>query len=263
SLPRDLETICLKCLEKEPGKRYASAHGLAEDLNHFLGGHPIQARPVGRWGRLAKWARRRPTTAALVLVSRLAAVLLLTVLVISDLYIRRKNKETEEALQEAIKAKDRLNAALYFHRVRLAQAALLENNVHQAERYLEACLPESGQRDLRGWEWHYLKRCCHTELLTFREHTGGVLNVAYSPDGKHVASMSADRTMKVWDAASGKVLFSRPAPSPGPSQHRLAFSPDGACVAMGDHTNNSLKLWAVEDGRVLHTLRGCQPTFSP
>jgi tetratricopeptide (TPR) repeat protein/tRNA A-37 threonylcarbamoyl transferase component Bud32 len=65
----DLETICLKCLKKEPGERYESAEALAEDLNRYLKGEPVRARPTPRWERAWKWMRRRPTMAALVVVS--------------------------------------------------------------------------------------------------------------------------------------------------------------------------------------------------
>src|SRR5207245_2785168 len=76
-VPRDLETVCLKCLQKEPHRRYATAADLADDLRRFQGGEPIRARPASAWSRGVKWVRRRPAAAALLAVSCLALLLLL------------------------------------------------------------------------------------------------------------------------------------------------------------------------------------------
>jgi hypothetical protein len=74
---RELETVCLKCLEKEPGKCYGTALELAEDLRRFLALEPIAARPISRWEKAVKWARRKPAQAAVVVVSAVAAGMLL------------------------------------------------------------------------------------------------------------------------------------------------------------------------------------------
>jgi serine/threonine protein kinase len=81
-VPRDLETICHKCLEKDPAKRYASADALAEDLRHFLAGEPIRARPISRWERGLKWARRRPAAAIAVAASTTAFVCLIVLMAV-------------------------------------------------------------------------------------------------------------------------------------------------------------------------------------
>ncbi len=100
-VPRDLETICLKCLEKEPARRYASAAELADDLRRFLANEPIRARPVGAWGQAVKWARRRPAAAGLIGVSTAAAAALVATLLVSNVSIGREKARAEKNYQTA------------------------------------------------------------------------------------------------------------------------------------------------------------------
>ena len=97
-MPRDLETICLKCLQKEPRKRYASAEALADDLDRFLTGTPIQARPSSLAEQALKWARRRPALAA-----SLAALLLVTLL--GAVVIAGQWQQTQDALADEANAR--------------------------------------------------------------------------------------------------------------------------------------------------------------
>jgi tetratricopeptide (TPR) repeat protein len=102
AVPRDLETICLTCLHKEPRRRYTDAEALAEDLRRFLAAEPIRARPAGWWERTAKWARRRPAAAALIGVSVLAVLLLL-------LTLQRAHIERDRAVRVVEGALDTLS----------------------------------------------------------------------------------------------------------------------------------------------------------
>jgi WD40 repeat protein/serine/threonine protein kinase len=277
SLPRDLETICLKCLEKDPRKRYASAQALAEDLRCFLDGRPILARPIGPLGRMLKWSRRNPATAALSAITAAIAVVSAAVLVITGIEIQQKKQDAENAklaaetaLQSEITARtalsdslDRERQTLYYQRIRLALASIQQGNIRQAESYLEECKPNPGDRDLRGWEWDYLDHLCHSELRVFLEHAKTVYEVALSPDGKTVASLSAEALL-IWEAATGRVLFRLPGVETKSHKRRLlCFSPNGKYLAYGEETANKLTVWSIESGREVHTLRGCLPTFRP
>src|SRR5262249_41417322 len=100
-VPRDLETICLKCLHKEPKKRYSSALALADDLRRFLDGEPISARRASPWERAVKWGRRRPTAAALVAVSAAAVLGLLGLILGYNVHLQARVRQAVANVQEA------------------------------------------------------------------------------------------------------------------------------------------------------------------
>jgi WD40 repeat protein/serine/threonine protein kinase len=234
-VPRDLETVVLKVLERDPSRRYPSAGELAADLRRFLSGEPIRARRVNAWERGWRWCRRNPAAAALVAVTGVAV--LLSVGSAVGLWYHGK---TQAALEQA-------QFHQYFHHIARAQAGWQNEMMAQVEKLLDDCA--SGRR---GWEWYYLKRLCHADLLTLRGHTGAIWGVAYSPDGTRLATASPDGTVKLWDAITGQEV--RTLKGHTSPVFSVAFSPDGTRLASGDE--DSIVIWDVTDGRVIHPLIG-------
>jgi hypothetical protein len=114
-VPRDLGTVALKCLSKEPARRYASAEALADDLRRFKAGEPVQARPAGRLERAAKWAKRRPALAGLLGVTLLALVALAVLsanLAVARSNAEKKEQEAQKEAEKAMKARDFLVSIL-------------------------------------------------------------------------------------------------------------------------------------------------------
>jgi serine/threonine-protein kinase len=110
AVPRDLETICLKCLQKQPSQRYSSAEQLAEDFSRFLAGKPVLARPAGRVERLVKWARRRPAAAALILVSLAGAILVAGLVVRDEWRVREALQQAQYNAEDAERQKEQASA---------------------------------------------------------------------------------------------------------------------------------------------------------
>ncbi len=157
-VPRDLETICLKCLAKRPEQRYASTAALAEDLERFLEGRPILARPVPAWERAWKWTRRHPALTALATATALVVFASLGELIWHESVLRRVNEQLSRANQQlriTVEEKDR-NAALLTRQLAgdqifAAQQAVSAKNFELAHRQLAAAERELGNTLTRGF----------------------------------------------------------------------------------------------------------------
>jgi hypothetical protein len=263
-IDRDLETICLKCLRKEPHKRYASAAKLAADLRRFLAGEPITARSVGRTERLLKWARRNPVLAGM--LASLALTLLVGTAVATFFAVRaernadradKKAQEADEQRRRAIVERDRAEALAYSARIGLAQNELQQGDAATALEYLDSC-----QWNQRGWEHDYLytqfasKADKHQASRSFPGNKNSIWSVAYCPDGKHIISagggplLNAPGELKVWDARTGTELRSLKIDKG--VVNSVAYSPDGKHFASGSD-DHRVKVWDAEAGTEVRT----------
>jgi hypothetical protein len=191
---RDLETICLKCLQKDPRRRYPSARALGDDLQRFLAGAPIEARPVGAWEKGWKWARRHPAQALLV-VSTGAAAAAALILVAGALFYSRLQEAYDESesnrqkavaareevdgqRQEAQKQTQKADTLLHLMRIERANSAWREEDVLRLEQILQSCVEQ-----YRSWEWRYLARLARHDLVPIAGHSNGVTSLTLSREG--------------------------------------------------------------------------------
>jgi WD40 repeat protein len=267
-LKGDLDWIVMKCLEKNRTRRYDTANSLAADLKRHLNSEPVEARPPSRLYEFQKWVRRHKW--AFAAAAALMVVLLTGTGVSTWQAIRATQAKNAEVQQRIAAEKAEARAAvlqkkaedlstraewlIYASRLTLAQVDFEPGNGGLALHHLSEC-----QEKLRGWEWHYLSNRIDAKL-TLKAHAGGVMDVAFSADGRRLVTCGLDQTAKVWDATTGKHLMTLQ----GHKGHLYcaAFSPDGQRIVTGAGFGaaginpGEAKVWDTATGQQLFELKG-------
>jgi WD40 repeat protein/predicted Ser/Thr protein kinase len=280
----DLEIIVAKALEKDKTRRYASAGALATDIRRHLRGEAIQARQVSTAERYWRWARRNPVIATLggVLTGVLVLATVSSLLAARLFYAQAQAQHTladerESARQNALRAgameaaarrkadaantslratQEELRGTVYSTRSNLALAAWENHDTGRLRSLLDLLRPAPGELDSRGWEWRFLWQLDHEDRLTLRAQDGiPFSDVAFSPDGRTIASLAGTDRIQLWDRVTGKSRWALAvairrfeAPLAG-GVHALAFSPDGRRLA-GPGPGDSLALYDVDTGEL-------------
>lgn len=244
----DLCVVALKCLEKDPARRYESAGALADELDRWLTGLPIAARPASAAERMIKWGRRRPAAAALLVLGIASPVAVITLLAINQAQVRHaleREKETAGQLAASLSAERRSG---YDGRIALAEAERLAGQADRAAAILDECPVE-----LRRWEWFHLRRLCRPYDLRISTDLGSrpgaiawlsedTVLIEYR-DGLRIHDARTGNLVREFPDLLGPFIVSRD------SRTMLCFGherePDGPLAA----NMNAIRVWDLAAGR--------------
>ncbi|MHC5209501.1 MAG: WD40 repeat domain-containing serine/threonine-protein kinase [Planctomycetota bacterium] len=238
-IPRDLSAVCMRALEKDPGRRYASVGDLAEDLRRMLRHEPTRARPPSVPGLLLRWMRRHPVQ----------AVAMLAVVVVMAFLTAMLNREAGLRALADRRAHDS-QVRSYHAAMRAAQVQLDRGRSVEARMRLDECVPE-----LRSWEWYLAAKLVDSSVMLLGEHPPGRLPVAISADGRRIVTADAEGDVRVFDGATGTLTLLLAAGTGNAEVGSLALAADGRTLACG-LSNGRVVLLDIESGERLAELTG-------
>ncbi|MGA3284254.1 MAG: protein kinase [Verrucomicrobiota bacterium] len=248
----DLDWIVMKCLEKDRARRYETANSLADDIERHLKLEPVNAAAPSALYLAGKFVRRHKaglaTATALVLFMVVGAV----VSTWQAVRATRAEREQTQLREAAETAREQVEARAYASDMSLAaHSASSGANLGSVEDLLARW--RHSEPDRRGWEWYYLNGLCHREILTIDADTNGLRSVAWSPDGRRLASAGRDGVARLWDPSTGRKI----AELRGHAEmvECVAWSPDSRRLATSSR-DNTIRVWEAETASAVLTLTG-------
>jgi WD40 repeat protein/tRNA A-37 threonylcarbamoyl transferase component Bud32 len=245
--PRDLDTICLECLEKQPARRYETAAALADDLRRWLDGLPIRARPIGPAARAGRFAARNPVVAAL--VAAVAVSVVVGMGLVGWQWRRAEGARSQAEERQALLALTRGTT--------LCEAGEIDQGTLWFARAAELIERSRLEPLDRAWRVNLADWCRRLPRVRWAAtHPVACNQVAFHPDGSLVASAGNDCQVRFWDAATGAAAGSPLWVYLPPLHTRVwdvAFSPDGRRLLSGGADGRGV-LWDVATRRRLHAL---------
>jgi WD40 repeat protein/serine/threonine protein kinase len=235
----DLETICLKCLEKDPQRRYGSAEDLAQDLERWMRHEPIHARAIGRIGRLSKWARRNPATASLLLIASLATIGFLVGQSINSVRLARANREVRAS-------NERLSRSLYESRWRQAEGADRNESIAWFSYFLR---DNPGDSAAAARLLSLLSSCSfpillHPPLI----HEGTINAMDFGGTGEHLATIASEKTARLWNVQSGQIEIELPHPE---KLTQCVLGGDGDRRLLTISSEPKARLWDLKSRKII------------
>jgi WD40 repeat protein len=238
--PWDLETICLKCLQKAPERRFASAGEMVDELDRFLQGEPIHSRPVSSVERLWRWCRAKPALSSMAAV---ALSLLLVVLIGSPIATWRIHR-SQLALADNLYAAD----------MKLVELAVAEGNWGRARSLLQSHVPAPGARDLRGFEWWYFNQLAKgDQIKSVTAHATLAPAIALAPDGRTLVTSGFDGLIRLWQLPDLRLMSE--ISMPGEKFVSVSFRGDGQLLAASTYSSGTY-VWRLKPWQLLTHLTG-------